>query len=148
MRRIFSRLPQLPIEHHLRLPLVSRKSQPQRVSSRLGQPAGYPRYMDEQPVLDHIEELIAEEHTLWRAESEGSLDEAGHERLAVVRHELDRAYETLRRRRAGQPDQGPTDGEVPDPPNELDGPDAEPVHTDHGVHDPDSSGSDPSPNAP
>jgi hypothetical protein len=104
--------------------------------------------VDEQPVLNHIEELITEEHALWRSESDGSLDEAGHQRLAVVRGELDHAYETLRRRRAGQPDEGPVDRDVPDPPNELDGPDAEPRHEDHGVHDADSSGSDPSPNAP
>jgi hypothetical protein len=104
--------------------------------------------MDEHAVLDHIEALVAEEHRLWHAESDGSLDEAGHERLAVVRGRLDHAYETLRRRRAGQPDDGPADRDVPDPPNELEGPDPEPPHTDHGVHDVDSSGSDPSPNVP
>jgi hypothetical protein len=104
--------------------------------------------MDAQPVLNQIEELVAEEHSLWRAESEGRLDAAGHERLAAVRQGLDHAYETLRRRRAGQPDVGPTDSDVPDPPNELDGPDREPPHSDHGVHDEDSSGSDPAPNAP
>jgi hypothetical protein len=104
--------------------------------------------MDEQPVLDQIEQLVAEEHRLWQAESDGSLDADGHERLAVVRRSLDHAYETLRRRRAGQPDEGPADSDVPDPPNELSGPDSEPPHTEHGVHDADSSGEDPSPNVP
>ena len=104
--------------------------------------------MDEQAVLDRIEELVAEEHRLWRAESDGSLDEAGHDRLSVVRSRLDHAYETLRRRRAGQPDEGPADRDVPDPPNEFEGPEREPPHADHGVHDADSSGSDPAPNAP
>jgi hypothetical protein len=104
--------------------------------------------VDENPVLNQIEELVAEEHRLWRAESEGRLDEAGHERLAAVRRGLDHAYETLRRRRAGQPDEGPADRDVPDPPNELDGPGPEPPHADHGVHQDDSSGSDPAPNAP
>jgi hypothetical protein len=104
--------------------------------------------VDEQPVLNHIEALITEEHALWRAESEGSLDEAGHQRLAAVRTALDHAYETLRRRRAGLGGDGPADSDVPDPPNELAGPDAEPRHSGHGVHDVDSSGSDPSPNAP
>ena len=104
--------------------------------------------MDEQPILDQIEELIAEEHRLWRAESEGTLDENGHERLAIVRQSLDHAYETLRRRRAGQPDEGPSDSDVPDPRNELDGPEPEPPHEEHGVHDADSSGEDPSPNVP
>lgn len=104
--------------------------------------------MDEQPVLDQIEELVAEEHGLWRAESDGGLDEAGHQRLAELRGELDHAYELLRRRRAGQPDEGPADHDMPDPPNDLDGPDREPTHRDHGVHVEDSSGSDPAPNAP
>ena len=104
--------------------------------------------MDEQSVLDRIEELVAEEHELWRAESQGGLDDAGHQRLAEVRRGLDRAYQTLRRRRAGQPDEGPADRDVPDPPNELDGPDSEPPHSEHGVHETDSSGSDPAPNSP
>ncbi len=99
-------------------------------------------------MLNQIEQLVTEEHTLWRAESEGTLDESGHERLVVVRQSLDHAYETLRRRRAGQPDEGPRDRDVPDPPNELDGPDREPTHEDHGVHDANSSGPDPSPNVP
>lgn len=108
----------------------------------------YPRLVDEQPVLNRIEELVAEEHSLWRAESAGALDDAGHERLRDVRQSLDHAYATLRRRRAGQPDEGPADRDVPDPPNELDGPDPEPTHTEHGAHPTDSSGSDPAPNAP
>jgi hypothetical protein len=104
--------------------------------------------VEEQSVLDRIEELVAEEHTLWRAESTGALDDEGHQRLAEVRRALDHAYETLRRRRAGQPDEGPADRDVPDPRNELDGPDPEPRHLDHGVHDRDSSGPDPAPNSP
>ena len=104
--------------------------------------------VDEESVLSRIEELVAEEHSLWRAESNRTLDEAGHERLAEVRRGLDRAYAVLRRRRAGQPDEGPADRDVPWPPNELDGPEPEPPHTEHGVHDADSSGGDPSPNAP
>jgi hypothetical protein len=104
--------------------------------------------VDEQALLDRIEELVAEEHSLWRAESEGGLDDAGHERLDRVRRDLDHAYETLRRRRAGQSDEGPVDADVPDPPNELEGPDPEPPHSEHGVHSQDSSRSDPSPNVP
>ena len=104
--------------------------------------------MDEQPVLNQIEELVAEEHRLWQAESGGTLDEAGHGRLATVRRQLDHAYETLRRRRAGQPDEGPADSDVPDPPNELEGPDREPPHSEHGVHEGESAGPDPAPNAP
>jgi hypothetical protein len=90
--------------------------------------------MDEESALERIEELVAEEHRLWRAESDGGLDDAGHQRLAEIRRRLDRAYATLRRRRAGQPDDGPADRDVPWPPNELDGPDPEPPHSNHGVH--------------
>ena len=104
--------------------------------------------VDEQSVLDQIEELVAEEHRLWRAEADHTLDDAGHQRLAAIRRGLDHAYETLRRRRAGQPDEGPADRDVPDPPNDLDGPDPEPPHSDHGVHVDDSSRPDPAPNAP
>ena len=104
--------------------------------------------MEEQSVLDRIEELVAEEHELWRAEAGGRLDDAGHQRLAQVRRALDHAYEALRRRRAGQPDQGPADRDVPDPPNEFEGLESEPPHSDHGVHEQDSSGPDPAPNAP
>jgi len=89
--------------------------------------------VEEQSVLDRIEELVGEEHALWRAESAGTLDDEGHQRLAVVRQHLDQAYRTLRRRRAGQPDEGPRDADVPDPPNELDGPEREPRHGQHGV---------------
>jgi Protein of unknown function (DUF2630) len=104
--------------------------------------------MDEQPVLDRIEALVAEEHELWGAEAAGTLDEAGHERLAVVRADLGKAYAVLRRLRAGQPAEGPLDGEVPDPPNDLDGPEPEPPHEDHGVHEAGAAGGDPAPNAP
>jgi hypothetical protein len=72
---------------------------------------------DEQPVLNHIEELAAEEHKLWHAESDGTIDDAGRERLAEVRRELDHSYEILRRRRAGQPDEGPADEDIPEPAN-------------------------------
>jgi hypothetical protein len=90
--------------------------------------------MDEESALDRIEQLVAEEHRLRRAESDGRLDDGGHQRLAELRGRLDQAYATLRRRRAGQPDDGPADRDVPWPPNELDGPDPEPPHSDHGVH--------------
>jgi hypothetical protein len=72
---------------------------------------------NEQPVLNHIEELAAEEHKLWQAESAGEIDDAARERLHQVRRELDHSYEILRRRRAGQPDEGPADEDVPDPQN-------------------------------
>jgi Protein of unknown function (DUF2630) len=104
--------------------------------------------VEDESILNRIESLVAEEHRLWRAEGDGGLDEAGHQRLAELRREIGEAYVTLRRRRAGQPDKGPADRDVPDPPNDLDGPEPEPPHSNHGVHEEDSSGSDPAPNAP
>jgi hypothetical protein len=103
--------------------------------------------MDEQSVIDRIERLVEEEHRLWRASTAGGLTDAEHKRLHSVRAELDDAYKVLRLRRAGA-DRLP-DSEVPEPPNELDGPDPEPPHLEHGVHD-DQPAPDPgvNPNAP
>lgn len=100
---------------------------------------------DEDALLERIETLVAEEHRLWREEGTG---QDGHERLAAVRSELGGAYAELRRLRAGQRGPAPSDADVPDPDNDLDGPDPEPPHGEHGVHSVDSSGGDPAPNAP
>lgn len=91
--------------------------------------------MDEQPVLDRIERLVEEEHRLWRASEAGGLTDTEHKRLHSVRKELDGCFEALRLRRAGVPDRLPPDSEIPDPPNELDGPEPEPPHLERGVHE-------------
>lgn len=55
----------------------------------------------DQNVSNHIEQLVAEEHTLLdRGGSEQGLDADGHARLEVVRVELDRLWDLLRQRRA------------------------------------------------
>jgi Protein of unknown function (DUF2630) len=90
--------------------------------------------MNEQPLLDRIERLVDEEHRLWRASEAGGLSDAEHERLQAVQRELDGCWQALRLRRAGV-ERLPSDSEVPDPPNELEGPDPEPPHLEHGVHD-------------
>jgi Protein of unknown function (DUF2630) len=90
--------------------------------------------MDEQPVTDRIERLVEEEHRLWRASEQGGLTDAEHNRLRSVRRELDECWAALRRRRAGAA-RPLADSDLPDPPNELDGPDPEPPHLEHGVHD-------------
>jgi predicted nuclease with TOPRIM domain len=57
--------------------------------------------MADQSIADHIEALVKEEHELLdRGGTEHGLDEAGHERLAAIRVELDRYWDLLRRRRA------------------------------------------------
>ena len=90
--------------------------------------------MDEQPVLNRIESLVEEEHRLWGASESGGLTETEHKRLHSVQRELDECWKSLRLRRAGV-DRPLADSEVPDPPNEFDGPDPEPPHLEHGVHD-------------
>jgi hypothetical protein len=90
--------------------------------------------MDEQPVMDRIERLVEEEHRLWKASEQGGLTDTEHERLLSVRRELDGCWNALRLRRAGV-EQPLPDSDVPDPPNELEGPEPEPPHLDRGVHD-------------
>jgi hypothetical protein len=48
-------------------------------------------------VYAHIEGLVGEENELLQGAEEGRKDEH-HERLHAIREELDRAWETLRRR--------------------------------------------------
>ena len=51
----------------------------------------------DQPVLDHIQNLVAEERRLY---SHGSLKDADRERLAKIEVELDQCWDLLRQRRA------------------------------------------------
>jgi hypothetical protein len=95
-------------------------------------------------ILDHIDELVDEEHRLWSQAGAGQLEPAGHERLEKIRGELDSAWALLRRRRLN-PDAPETQPDAPAPPNELDGPDPEPPHLEHGVH---GEGADPDPDIP
>jgi len=89
--------------------------------------------MSENPILDRIDALVDEEHRLWAESQQGRLDESGHTRLEAIRGELDGCWDMLRRRRVN-PDAPDVLPDVPDPPNDLDGPDPEPRHLDHGVH--------------
>jgi hypothetical protein len=57
--------------------------------------------MDDARISEHIEQLVAEEHRLYEAHSEGDgLSPAEHERLQRVKVELDRYWQLLRQRRA------------------------------------------------
>jgi hypothetical protein len=85
------------------------------------------------PILDRIDALVDEEHRLWKESEEGRLDDAGHGRLEAIRGELDHCWDLLRRRRAN-PDAVDPPPDVPDPPNEREGPEPEPRHLEHGVH--------------
>lgn len=90
--------------------------------------------MDESPVLDRIDALVDEEHRLWEQSEQGQLGEERQERLEAIRGELDRCWQLLRRRRVNPDAPEVKDSEVPWPPNELEGPEPEPPHLEHGVH--------------
>jgi hypothetical protein len=90
--------------------------------------------MAENTILDRIDALVEEEHRLWAESEQGRLDDAGHRRLEAIRSELDGCWDMLRRRRVN-PDAPDVRPKVPDPLNELDGPEPEPPHLEHGVHD-------------
>jgi len=52
---------------------------------------------NDQPVLQHIERLVAEEHRLY---NQGTGSEADRARLAKIQVELDQCWDLLRQRRA------------------------------------------------
>ena len=56
--------------------------------------------MDDGQIHTHIEELVAEEHSLWERESQGEATDADRERLAAVKVQLDQYWDLLRQRRA------------------------------------------------
>ena len=51
----------------------------------------------DQPVLNHIQRLVAEEHRLY---GQGALETADRERLSNIQVELDQCWDLLRQRRA------------------------------------------------
>ena len=53
--------------------------------------------VDDQPVLTHIQHLVAEEH---RLHEQGVLPKADRKRLAQIQVELDQCWDLLRQRRA------------------------------------------------
>ena len=105
--------------------------------------SGYREPVDVADIREHIEELVAEEHKLLSERAAEGLADERHQRLEQIQAELDSSWDLLRRREAGTAERL-NDEDVPDPPNDLDGPDAEPSHLDHGLHA-DGSSPDPGP---
>ena len=56
--------------------------------------------MDDPQIHGSIESLVAEEHELWRRESEGEATDADRERLKQLKVSLDQCWDLLRQRRA------------------------------------------------
>ncbi|MBU6435283.1 MAG: DUF2630 family protein [Nitrospirae bacterium] len=54
----------------------------------------------DQPVLNHIQELVKEEHRLYEQGEKTTLGDVDSQRLAKVQVELDQCWDLLRRRRA------------------------------------------------
>jgi hypothetical protein len=55
---------------------------------------------DDSAIHGTIEELVAEEHELWRRESDGVATEDDRRRLQELKVSLDQCWDLLRRRRA------------------------------------------------
>jgi len=56
--------------------------------------------VDDVQIHGRIEELVAEEHELWKREEQGGTTEADRQRLDALRVSLDQCWDLLRQRRA------------------------------------------------
>ena len=56
--------------------------------------------MDDATIHERIEQLVDEEHELWRRETEGDIDDATRLRLRELQIALDQAWDLLRQRKA------------------------------------------------
>ena len=56
--------------------------------------------MDDSQIHGTIEQLVDEEHELWRRESDGTASDGDRQRLAELKVSLDQCWDLLRQRRA------------------------------------------------
>jgi hypothetical protein len=56
--------------------------------------------MDDAKIHGTIEQLVDEEHELWRRESQGTASEDDRRRLQAIKISLDQCWDLLRQRRA------------------------------------------------
>ena len=56
--------------------------------------------MEDPQIHGTIEQLVAEEHELWRRESDGDASDADRRRLDELKVSLDQCWDLLRQRRA------------------------------------------------
>jgi uncharacterized protein DUF2630 len=56
--------------------------------------------MDDREILQSIEMLVQEEHTLTQQLQQGGLDSTGHQRMHKLAISLDQCWDLLRQRRA------------------------------------------------
>lgn len=67
---------------------------------------------DEQPILQQIHDLVAEEHQLRSTHTGIGLNSAERNRLEAIEQELDRCWDLLRHRRAAEEYGGDTAGDA------------------------------------
>jgi Protein of unknown function (DUF2630) len=71
--------------------------------------------MQDQQVIERINEIANEEHTLWEKEGRGEITDAERERLRELSVSLDQCYDLLHQRRARRAaGQDPDDATVRD----------------------------------
>jgi hypothetical protein len=71
--------------------------------------------MADEQVIEQINQLAHEEHSLWEKESQGNLSEAEQERLRELGVQLDQCWDLLHQRRARRSaGQDPDDAKVRD----------------------------------
>jgi uncharacterized protein DUF2630 len=56
--------------------------------------------MNDGPIHESIEQMVAEEHALWEAGEHGGMDDAQRARLQELQVNLDRCWDLLRQRQA------------------------------------------------
>jgi hypothetical protein len=56
--------------------------------------------MDDRQVIDRINELAHEEHSLWEQESQGEASERDRQRMKELEETLDQCWDLLHQRRA------------------------------------------------
>jgi Protein of unknown function (DUF2630) len=72
--------------------------------------------MEDQDILNRINELAGEEHSLWEKEGKGEIDEPERERLRRLEVTLDQCWDLLHQRRARRnAGEDPNQAEVRDP---------------------------------
>ena len=71
--------------------------------------------MADEQVIEQINQLAHEEHSLWEKESQGNLSESEQERLRELGVQLDQCWDLLHQRRARRSaGQDPDDAKVRD----------------------------------
>jgi hypothetical protein len=56
--------------------------------------------MDDAAIHAHIEQLVDEEHELWKRQTEGAIDDDTRRRLFELQVSLDQLWDLLRQRKA------------------------------------------------